>query len=327
MKVVPLTSLKGFEIGPSFSGDGTRVAFAWDGEAQDNYDIYVQLVGSAEPPRRFTTEPAFEVNPVWSADDMQIAYLRRDPQRQELNIWVMSALGGPSTKVSDLAVSFGISWSPDGRYINAARVSPPNGIYRIPVQGGEPVASLRPTAAERVGMPSFSPDGRFLAYSSCQEPGRCFVNIVEVDAEFAAHGSPRPLTRHPVFRIDGITWSRDGKFLVYAAYLGAQNLLWRVAVDGQRPEERIEVAGLNARAPRTTASGDLVFSRVIDNIDVYRVEPGRPAVPVAPSSAFDGNPQFSPDGLRFTFCSARSGDAVEIWTAASDGFGRASADT
>jgi DNA-binding winged helix-turn-helix (wHTH) protein len=128
MKVVPLTSLKGFEIGPSFSGDGTRVAFAWDGEAQDNYDIYVQLVGSAEPPRRFTTEPAFEVNPVWSADDMQIAYLRRDPQRQELNIWVMSALGGRSTKVSDLAVSFGISWSPDGRYINAARVSPPNGI-------------------------------------------------------------------------------------------------------------------------------------------------------------------------------------------------------
>ena len=55
MKVVPLTSLKGFEIGPSFSRDGTRVAFAWDGEAQDNYDIYVQLVGSAEPPQRLTT--------------------------------------------------------------------------------------------------------------------------------------------------------------------------------------------------------------------------------------------------------------------------------
>ena len=153
------------------------------------------------------------------------------------------------------------------------------------------------------------------------------MNIVEVDAEFAAHGSPRPLTRHPVFRIDGITWSRDGKFLVYAAYLGAQNLLWRVAVDGQRPEERIEVAGLNASAPTITASGDLVFSRVIDDIDVYRVEPGLPAVPVAPSSAFDGNPHFSPDGLRFAFCSARSGDALEIWTAASDGSERASADT
>ena len=115
MKVIPLTSLKGFEIGPGFSRDGTRVAFGWDGEAQDNYDIYVQLVGSAEPPQRLTTEPAFEVNPVWSPDDRQIAYLRLDPQRQELNVWVMSALGGPSRKVSDLSVSFSIGWSPDGR--------------------------------------------------------------------------------------------------------------------------------------------------------------------------------------------------------------------
>ena len=285
MKEIPMTSLKGFEIGPSFSGDGTRVAFAWDGEAQDNYDIYVQLVGSAEP-QRLTKEPAFEVNPAWSPDDMQIAYLRRDPQRKELNVWVMSALGGPGHKVSDLSVSFGISWSPDGRYINAARLSPQNGIYRIPVQDGEPVASLRPTAAERVERPSFSPDGRFLAYASCQEPSRCFVQIVEVDAAFAAHGPPRRLTRHAAFRIDGITWSRDGQFLVYAAYLGTQTLLWRVAVDGQRPEQRIEIAGLNASAPKIIASGDLVFSRLTEDIDVYRVEPGLPAVPVATSVGF-----------------------------------------
>ena len=319
MKQVQLTSLKGFEIGASFSGDGKRVAFAWDGEAQDNYDIYVQMVGSADALQRLTTHPAFEVDPVWSPDDRQIAYLRQNPQRQELNVWVMSALGGPGHPISDLSVSFEISWSPDGHYINAAGVSPKNGIYRIPVQGGQPIPSLLPTAGERVERPSFSPDGRLLAYSSCQEPSGCFVKIVEVDAAFAAHGTPRPLTRHSVFRIDGITWSRDGKFLVYAAYLGAQNLLWRVAVDGQRPEERIEVAGLNARAPTITASGDLVFSRVIDDFDVYRVEPGLPAVPVAPSAAFDGNPHFSPNGLRFAFCSTRSGDALEIWTAASDG--------
>ena len=319
MKQVQLTSLKGFEIGPSFSKDGTRVAFAWDGETQDNYDIYVQLVGSAELPQRLTTEPAFEVNPAWSPDDKQIAYLRQDPQRNELNVWVMPTLGGRGQKVSGLSVSFEISWSPDGHYINAAGVSPKNGIYRIPVQGGEPIASLLPTAGERVERPSFSPDGRLLAYSSCQGPSRCFVKVVDVDAAFAAHGSPRTLTRHPVFRIDGITWSRDGKFLVYAAYLGAQNLLWRVEVDGQRPEERIEVAGLNARAPTIIASGDLVFSHVTEDIDVYRVEPGLPSVPVATSVAFDGNPHFSPDGLRFAFCSARSGDAVEIWTATSDG--------
>ncbi len=320
MKVVPLTSLTGLEIAGRFSADGTRVAFTWNGEAQDNFDIYVQMVGSAEP-QRLSTDPAFEINPVWSPDNMRIAYLRQDPLSKALNVWLMSALGGRSNKLSDLPVTPGISWSPDGRYIIATQARPNNGIYLIPVQSGEPRAILRPTAPETVGNPSsFSPDGRFLAYVSCPGPGNCYLQIVEVDAAFAAHGSPRRLTRHPAFRIEGITWSRDGQFVVYGAHKGPQNFsLWRAGVDGKRPEERIEIAGLNATAPTITPSGDLVFSRFVDDIDMYRLGPGLAARPVAPSSAFDGNPQFSPNGLRFTFCSSRSGDALEIWTAASDG--------
>jgi dipeptidyl aminopeptidase/acylaminoacyl peptidase len=33
----------------------------------------------------------------------------------------------------------------------------------------------------------------------------------------------------------------------------------------------------------------------------------------------DGNPQFSPDGQRVTFCSNRSGSSMEVWVAAGDG--------
>jgi DNA-binding winged helix-turn-helix (wHTH) protein len=35
----PLTSYRGLECCPSFSPDGGRVAFAWNGPAQDNFDI------------------------------------------------------------------------------------------------------------------------------------------------------------------------------------------------------------------------------------------------------------------------------------------------
>ena len=42
---VPLTSYVGSEICPSFAPDGERVAFAWDGEKQDNFDIYVRQIG------------------------------------------------------------------------------------------------------------------------------------------------------------------------------------------------------------------------------------------------------------------------------------------
>jgi serine/threonine protein kinase len=56
---VPLTSFTGSESMPTFSPDGNQVAFVWDGEKQDNRDIWVKLIGpdtllriSALPGRR-----------------------------------------------------------------------------------------------------------------------------------------------------------------------------------------------------------------------------------------------------------------------------------
>src|SRR5215831_9676887 len=42
---VPLTSYPGLVCCPSFSPDGARVAFAWNGSNGDNFDIYVKLIG------------------------------------------------------------------------------------------------------------------------------------------------------------------------------------------------------------------------------------------------------------------------------------------
>jgi Tol biopolymer transport system component len=41
---IPLTSYRGSVNGPSFSPGGDQIAFAWNGEKQDNYDIYVKTV-------------------------------------------------------------------------------------------------------------------------------------------------------------------------------------------------------------------------------------------------------------------------------------------
>ena len=44
---IPLASNPGLQSVPTFSPDGNQVAFCWDGDKQDNTDIYVKLVGSA----------------------------------------------------------------------------------------------------------------------------------------------------------------------------------------------------------------------------------------------------------------------------------------
>src|SRR5262249_60399590 len=109
MKVVQLTALNGLEIAPTFSPDGTQVAFSWNGEREDNYDIYVQTVGSSDV-RRLTTDPATDSLPTWSPDGQQIAFLRDHP-RSGTVIYSVRPDGRDERKLSD----FRIGGGPSGR--------------------------------------------------------------------------------------------------------------------------------------------------------------------------------------------------------------------
>ena len=71
----PLTAYPGLEIQPSFSPDGNEVAFAWNGEKEDNFDIYRKLIGPGEP-LRLTRDPADDLSPAWSPDARYIAFVR-----------------------------------------------------------------------------------------------------------------------------------------------------------------------------------------------------------------------------------------------------------
>ena len=100
MKVVQLTSLNGLETSPTFSPDGTQVAFSWNGEREGNFDIYVKTVGSSDV-RPLTTDPADETNPVWSPDGKQIAFLRDHPGGGT-NVYSVLPTGDGERKLSDV---------------------------------------------------------------------------------------------------------------------------------------------------------------------------------------------------------------------------------
>lgn len=59
---VPLTNYVGSQICPYFAPDGERVAFSWDGERQDNFDIYVKQVGEGTL-LRLTSDPRPDLSP------------------------------------------------------------------------------------------------------------------------------------------------------------------------------------------------------------------------------------------------------------------------
>jgi Tol biopolymer transport system component/serine/threonine protein kinase len=328
LRVVPLTTLTGEEGHPTFSPDGEQVAFDWNGPKQDNWDIYVTLVGSSDV-RRLTSDPAAETHPAWSPDGRQIAFLRERPDGATIQL--VSALGGADRKLSDFRGADSLSWSPDGQWLLVGRWAVETGqlpaIYLIPVEGGDPrlLLASTPTAVPR--QPAFSPDGRHLAYASCEVSGgllvdRCDIFLLELNPVRPLSASPRQLTTQRSRVIDSLGWTRDGSAVLYSAIgLGStQFYLWRVGVDGSHPPERLEVAGAGARAPAIARSRDrLAFTHVSRDSDVYRFDVGRPVQLVVGSTFEEYEPRLSPDGRRLVFGSLRSGASGDLWLAGADG--------
>jgi serine/threonine protein kinase len=123
LKIAPFTSSPGQKFDPIFSPDGNEVAYTWKGEKDDNYDIYVKLVGAGVP-LRLTSSPALEYCPAWSPDGRYIAFVRDEPSGSSV-YYVIPALGGAERRIAEAFYAlhaFGrcMDWSSDGKNLIVA---------------------------------------------------------------------------------------------------------------------------------------------------------------------------------------------------------------
>ncbi len=323
--VVQLTSERRAGAG-SFSPDGTQIAYYSLGEKGDNWDIWLKIVGEAES-RRLTTDPAEDRFPAWSPDGTQIAFTRFSSTLAPGTIYLVSPLGGAERRLSDFPAWPLVSWSPDGRWLAAAKTrtadSPPGGIHFISVASGEARAVTFPKPPAFDGGPSFSPDGRALAYFTCvgTDTGLssvfflpCTAFVLALDSELRPQGAARPLTPQWLM-ISGLTWTRDGRSIIF----GGGGNLWRVPADGSAAPERLELAGRGMFPSAATGRDRLAFTRSGSSIDIYRLLPGGSPRPLLESTFSDMCPQYSPDGRQIAFQSGRAGGREEIWLTDADG--------
>jgi Tol biopolymer transport system component len=329
-KIVPFTTYPGRELQPAFSPDGKQIAFAWNGEKGDNFDIYIKLNNAATPPLRLTSDPADDLYPEWSPDGSYIAFVRQSGT--QITIFTIPALGGPERKLYSGSTGFfslyeygnALSWSPDGKYLafsGREAANEPNGVFLLSIETLEKRrVTTAPSGYLGDSTPAFSPDGRTIAFFRWVTVGPADVYLVP-----ATGGEVKRLT-FDGRSCRGLAWTADGRDIVFSSWpswLSNTGLrLLRISASGGNPVP-LAAGEENACTLAISKRGDLLaYSQEFGDTNIWRLglrgEGARVSTRLISSTRQDFGPQYSPDGKRIAFTSARSG-SNEVWVCDSEG--------
>jgi len=336
-RTLPFTSLPGEQLQPSFSPDGSTLAFVNVSEDGAARHLFLKQIGTEEV-KQLTSGPGQDFSPVWSPDGTQIAYLSRSPEG--LGLYAFTLASGQARKLLIPQAEphweqGALSWSPDGKTLllpDHAGASPSSSVYEVDLATLQlHSVTTPPRGWEGDLTPVYSPDGRFYAFTRASETA-----VREIYYVFRKDGTLHLLTHH-LGNIDSIAWSADSSAVLFSSNVGGKSALWRNRVGAATPE-RLPFGTEDALQPAVNArTGRIAYSQGSSVWKIVSIRTGirtgtgirsnagstpltddRETQTLLSSSAQDSAPALSPDGKRLAFQTQRSG-MQEIWTANADG--------
>ncbi len=319
---VPLTTYRGNEEAPSFSPDGSQVAFQWDGEKQSKFDIYVKALGPDAVPLQLTSDPLPDKMPSWSPDGSTIAFLRiMAPGEGELIL--IPALGGPERRLARIPMSDdpvwqstgdAPAWSPNGRWLIVPElVKQHTFLFRVSVETGDQEQITEPGLELDDNSPAISPDGKTLLFNrrpTFYAYGTLYT--VRLDENAKPVEVPKPIASHGI-SVSGAAWMANGREVVAVTPSG----LYRVPVEGGGEAQPVPGTGRETRDVAVSRQGNrLAYAVVHGDANIWRIDlSARKLKPerLIASTFRDVSPRYSPDGRRIAFQSTRGEGRSQVW--------------
>ena len=336
-RVVPLTSYPGQEYQPTFSPDGSHVAFVWRRDGKD--DIYVQPVDVPQP-YRLTDAPELDHSPAWSPDGRWIAFIRDPAEPGGLaRVLLKPPRGGPERVVTEYPGSRvhtfwqrQLAWTPDAGHLVLSRPDEGRGtwsLFRVDVSSGR---ATRLTSSPDLDVaPAVSPDGRTLAFGR-QSGEWGTIQLLPLSPDAAAAGPARTLVGPEQLDELGLltsrmpAWTPDGQSVVFAGFPRGSRL-YVASVSGAPRVVRVPASeGTLTDMTFCPRTGRLAHTLWILRLTIQRLDlapggAGTPTTAAFNSTQGDDRPLFSPDGGTVAFVSRRRG-RPEIWLSRPDGSGQ-----
>lgn len=334
-RVVRLTHTDDSETNPTWSPDGSRIAFECynDGFIRnlDLGEVPDRGVCFAAPPRnicimnadgsgrrQLTDDRHDDTDPAWSPDGWQVAFVSDRDGTDD--IFVINADGSGLRRVTnDMSSARAPAWSPDGSKIafssNTGRASYSNYDKRLFVVDAD--GSNLTQIADSPGFasePSWSPDGSRIAFVTGR--GVYVMNLDGTGLDRLYRSVFNTVIGGPS-NIDAPVWSPDGETIAFVAQPWNTSLsvyrndeLYIINADGSGMTRITHRAG-NDFDPAWSADGSkLAFaSEVAGNPEIYvMVDLETQHQELTDRTYSDGLPVWSPDGTRVAFVDDRDGD-------------------